>query len=104
MPRCSLIWVILLCLWVTWPASPASAERGPNLTQLRQAHSQNPKDPEANYNLGKKYQELGRPREANKYLQVAIRLKPDYPEALSALATLQSDLGNSDQAVSYLGS
>jgi Flp pilus assembly protein TadD len=103
MPRGSVIWVILLCLWLTWPPHPVSAERGPYLVQLRQALSQNPRDPEANYKLGKKYQEMGRPRQALKYLKEAIRLKPDYPEALSALATLQSGEENYGHAVSDLG-
>ena len=62
-----------------------------------------PNDPEANYKLGMKYLEMGRPRQAGKYLKEAVRLKPDYPEALEGLAKLNSGQGTFGAAATDLG-
>lgn len=93
MSRRYVILLILVGLGLMLPAPAASGERGPNVVQLRQAVSQNPNDPEANYKLGMKYLAMGRPRPAAKYLKEAVRLKPDYPEALEGLAKLNSGQG-----------
>ena len=102
MSRRYVILLILVGLGLMLPAPPASGERGPNVVQLRQAVSQNPNDPEANYKLGMKYLEMGRPRPAAKYLKEAVRLKPDYPEALEGLAKLNSGQGNFGAAATDL--
>jgi Flp pilus assembly protein TadD len=85
------------------PGATAAAERGPNVVELRQAVSQNPQDPEANYRLGMKYLELGRPQQAARYLKEAVRLKPDYPEALEGLARLNREQGNYGGSAQDLG-
>jgi Flp pilus assembly protein TadD len=46
---------------------------------------------------------MGRSRSAAKYLKEAIRLKPDYPEALEGLAKLNSQQGNYGGAAADLG-
>ena len=73
MSRRYVILLILVGLGLMLPAPPASGERGPNVVQLRQAVSQNPQDPEANYKLGMKYLEMGRPRQAG---QIPERGRP----------------------------
>ena len=103
MSRRYVILLILVGLGLILPAPPASGERGPNVMQLRQVVSQNPQDPEANYKLGMKYLEMGRPRQAAKYLKEAVRLKPDYPEALEGLAKLNSGQGTFGAAATDLG-
>jgi tetratricopeptide (TPR) repeat protein len=66
--------------------SPAQAvEKAPTLRQLKQAVAAHPRDPEAYYNLGVKYQNLEKSREAVRAYQQALQLKPDYAPALSAL-------------------
>ena len=91
--------MVLACFCLILLASPAPGEWGPNVVQLRAAVQKNPQDPEANYKLGMKYLEMGRPKVAAKYLKEAIRLKPDYPEALEAMAKLNKEQGNYGAAV-----
>src|SRR5208283_209142 len=73
-----LVPLMLSCLCFLLLVSPSWGEKGPTLAQLRQAVINNPQDPEANYKLGLKYEELGRPQVALKYLQEAVKLRPDY--------------------------
>jgi protein O-GlcNAc transferase len=99
MPRRQIVLVVLACFCLILLVSPALGERGPSVVQLRAAVQKNPQDPEANYKLGMKYLEMGRPNVAAKYLKEAIRLKPDYPEALEAMAKLNKGQGNYGAAV-----
>ena len=94
MPRRRIVLLVLAWFCLILLASPAPGEWGPNVVQLRAAVQKNPQDPEANYKLGLKYLEMGRPRPAAKYLKEALRLKPDYPEALEAMAKLNKAAGN----------
>ena len=88
-----LVPLMLSCLCFLLLVSPTWGENGPTLTQLRQAVNNNPQDPEANYKLGLKYVELGRPREALKYVQEAVKLKSDYADALNELQKLREGRG-----------
>ncbi len=103
MSRRQLVLLLLTGFWLILLASPAPGEWGPNVMQLRAAVQKNPQDPEANYKLGLKYLEMGRPRPAAKYLKEALRLKPDYPEALEALARVNKAEGNYGAAAKDLG-
>ncbi len=94
MPRRRIVLLVLAWFGLILLASPVLGERGPNVVQLRAAVQKNPQDPEANYKLGMKYLEMGRPRQAAKYLNEAVRLKPDYQEALEGLAKLNRGQGN----------
>jgi len=98
-----LFLLLLAALGLLLPGATAAAERGPNVVELRQAVSQNPQDPEANYRLGMKYLELGRPQLAARYFKEAVRLKPDYPEALEGLAKLNREQGNYGGSAQDLG-
>ena len=89
--------LILSCLCFLLLVSPSWGENGPALPQLRLAVIHNPQDPEANYKLGLKYEELGRPQEALKYLQEAVKLKPDYADALNELQKLREEVGNMER-------
>jgi len=94
MPRRQIVLLVLAWFCLILLASPAPGEWGPNVVQLRAAVQKNPQDPEANYKLGQKYLEMGRPKVAVKYLKKALQLKPDYPEALEAMAKLNNAAGN----------
>jgi len=98
--RLSLLMLSCLCFLLL--VSPTRGERGPSLAQLRQAIINNPQDPEANYKLGLKYEELGRPREALKYLQKAVELRPDYADALNELQKVREGSGEYGEAAKYL--
>jgi tetratricopeptide (TPR) repeat protein len=89
---------MLSCLCFLLLVSPSWGENGPTLPQLRLAVINNPQDPEANYKLGLKYEELGRPREAFKYVQEAVKLKPDYADALNELQRLREGSGEYGEA------
>jgi Flp pilus assembly protein TadD len=102
MPRRHTALLALACSGLMLLASPVWGQRGPTLMQLRQAVQNNPQDPEANYKLGMKYKELGRPQVAIKYLKQAVRLKADYKEALEALVKLQGGESNYSGAASDL--
>ena len=97
-----LVPLMLSCLCFLLLVSPTWGENGPTLTQLRQAVNNNPQDPEANYKLGLKYVELGRPREALKYVQEAVKLKPDYADALNELQKLREGRGEYGEAAKDL--
>ena len=77
--------LMLSCLCFLLLVSPTWGGKGPSLAQLRQAIINNPQDPEANYKLGLKYEELGRPQEALKYLQEAAKSSPTSPGPLNNL-------------------
>ena len=94
--------LMLSCLCFLLLVSPTWGEKGPSLAQLRQAIINNPQDPEANYKLGLKYEELGRPREALKYLQKAVELRPDYADALNELQKVREGSGEYGEAAKYL--
>jgi len=97
-----LVLLMLSCLCFLLLVSPTWGEKGPTLTQLRQAIIDNPQDPEANYKLGLKYEELGRPEVALKYLKEAVKLKPDYADALNELQKLKEGSGEYGEAAKYL--
>ncbi len=94
--------LMLSCLCFLLLASPCWGERGPSLAQLRQTVIDNPRDPEANYQLGLKYEALGRSREALKYLQAAVQLRPDYADALNELQKIRAGRGEYGEAARYL--
>jgi len=59
----------------------------------------NPKDAEANLELGKLYVEMARPQKAIEYLQTATELNPKLSEAHYHLGYILKDLGRGKQAV-----
>jgi tetratricopeptide (TPR) repeat protein len=77
-------------------------DKSPTLRQLKQAVRANPQDPQAYFNLGLKYEILGKDKEAIKAFNQAIKLKPDYPEALYELGRLKGETGEPQQGIKDL--
>jgi tetratricopeptide (TPR) repeat protein len=93
----------LACLLLALPWTRAWArEKAPTLRQLKQAVQENPQDPQAYYNLGLKYEAMGKDKEAAKAFRQALKLKPDYPEALYELGRLKGEAGETAQGIADL--
>ena len=60
------------------------------IPHYRKALEIDPKDYQTQFNLGVSLLRQGRKPEAKAHFQEALRLRPDYPEALQALAGLNS--------------
>ncbi len=74
--------VFLAAVMMCWSAPALPAKGGPTLRELQQAVAAEPKNPQARYMLGLKYEIEGRPQLALKEYAEALKLKPDYPEVL----------------------
>ncbi len=95
MIRCLGGWLTaFLAVWLlTCPAAARSG--GPSLLELQKAVQADPKNPQAHYMLGLKYEIEGQPDKALKAYQTALKLKPGYPEVLlraGELKFLQGDV------------
>ena len=55
---------------------------------LERAVTVGPQDPEANYSLGMVFAQIGDSDRAYEYLQAALKLRADYPEALNNIGVL----------------
>ncbi len=85
---------ILGCLGAfLWGAPGLARDRDPSLRQLKQAVQQNPKDAEAYYNLGLKYELSGQYKQALAAYKQALALKPDYAQASYGVGSIQGRLG-----------
>lgn len=62
----------------------------------------NPKDEQAQYNLGRAYNKLNKDKEAEKALREAVKLKPDNAEFLTELGAILMKLAQYDEAVTVL--
>jgi protein O-GlcNAc transferase len=103
MARSPKIIALAVCLSVALLGGRAGArDQAPTLRQLKQAVKANPQDPQAYFNLGLKYEILGKDKEAVKAFKQALQLKPDYPEALSELGRLKGEQGKTSQAIKDL--
>jgi len=103
MNRRSGIILALVCLLLALPWTRAGArEKVPTLRQLKQAAQENPQDPKAYYNLGLKYEAMGKDKDAIKAFNQALKLKPDYSEALYELGRLKGERGETEQGVADL--
>lgn len=74
--------VFLAATMMCWSAPAFPAAGRPTLRELQQAVAADPKNPQARYMLGLKYEIEGRPQLAQKEYTEALKLKPDYPEVL----------------------
>jgi tetratricopeptide (TPR) repeat protein len=82
---------------------PALArEKAPTLRQLKAAVAERPNDPEAYYDLGVTYENMGKTREAIRAYQQALNLKPDFAPAYSGLGWSKVKQGNFDEAIKDL--
>jgi tetratricopeptide (TPR) repeat protein len=103
MTRFPVVIALAACLGLALLAVPAPArDRAPSLRQLKQAVQENPQDPQNYFNLGLKYEILGKNKLAVNAFNQALKLKPEYPEALYELGRLKGEAGNSEQAVKDL--
>lgn len=94
--------VFVTAVAVLWSAPAVARKEGPTLRELQQAVAAEPKNPQARYMLGLKYEIEGRPQQALKEYQEALKLKPDYPEVLLRLGEvkfLAGDISAGIQAV-----
>ncbi len=62
----------------------------------------NPKDEQAQYNLGRAYNKLNRDKEAEKALRQAVKLKPEDVEFQTELGSILMKLAQYDEAVTVL--
>jgi tetratricopeptide (TPR) repeat protein len=82
------------------PGDVTPSEKGVGaLDTYREALTQEPKNAEAWYAMGSRYQGLDRADDALSALQKAVDLKPDYAEAWKALGKLYAELGRMSEAV-----
>ncbi len=95
--------ILTLLLVLALGMGPVLAwDKAPGLRELKQAVKDNPTDPQAYFNLGLKYEILGRDKEAIKAFQQAVKLKPDYAEAQYELGRLKGERGDTGQAIKDL--
>lgn len=87
------VWMVALAA-VAWVSPALAKKEGPSLLSLQKAVQANPKDPQARYMLGLKYEIEGRPDKALKEYQAALKLKPGYPEVLLRTGELKFTQGN----------
>ncbi len=103
MARVIKLIVVAACLLLALPVGQSAArDREPTLRQMKQAVQAKPGDPQAHFNLGLKYEILGKDKEAVKAFRQALKLRPDYPEALYELGRLQGERGDTEKAVKDL--
>ena len=76
---------------MTLNLSPQEAE------QFTEALRLDPNDPDTHYNLGFIFIQLGRPEEAVPQLTEAVRLKPDFEEALQHLRLCEEKASSETQ-------
>lgn len=93
---------VLTGLFLIWCGGPGWAKDTPPLRVLKQAVQEQPTDPQAFFNLGLKYESLGKSKEAMGAYRQAIRLKSDYVEAYHHLARTLGDSGEYDEAIKTL--
>lgn len=93
MRRSSWVWMAALAA-VVWAGPGLAREKGPSLQSLQQAAQADPKNPQARYMLGLKYEIAGQPAKALKEYEAALKLKPDYPEVLLRSGELKFMQGN----------
>jgi len=101
MKGCFRTAALLAGIVTVWGALALAGPAGPTLRELKQAVAADPKNPQARYLLGLKYEIEGQPRQALKEYQEALRLKPDYPEVLlrtGEVKFLQGDVAGGIQA------
>lgn len=94
MKRCSWVWMVAALAAVVWVSPALAKSGGPSLMDLKKAVQANPKDPQARYMLGLKYEIDGQSQKALKEYAEALKLKPNYPEALLRSGELKFMQGN----------
>ncbi|MCK9376739.1 MAG: tetratricopeptide repeat protein [Syntrophobacterales bacterium] len=94
--------VILATVVLSLAAGPAAAAKNPRLWELKQAVTATPQDPQAHYNLGLKYESLGKTKQAVAEYNQVLKLKPNDGKALYSLARALGALGETGQAIDTL--
>ncbi|MFA5111846.1 MAG: tetratricopeptide repeat protein [Desulfobaccales bacterium] len=94
--------VILATVLLSLAAAPAAAGKNPRLWELKQAVAANPQDPQAHYNLGLKYESLGKTKQAAAEYKQVLSLKPNDGKALYSLGRALGELGETGQAIDIL--
>ncbi len=94
--------VILATVLLSLAVGPAAAGKNFRLWELKQAVAANPQDPQAHYNLGMKYESLGKTKQAVAEYKQVLKLKPNDGKALYGLGRALGALGESGQAIEIL--
>ena len=76
----------------------AASDTANALQYLTEAEQKSPNDPVIQYDLGLAYDQRELPDKALSHFEKALKIKPDYPEALNAIGSVYAKRGQVEQA------